>query len=227
MLPGRRRAGRGRWDLWMGAWTRYCSLKPARSGKDWMDERRPESIPEESKRLQKEWQASSQPDAPLEPVRDGAPMPTQSYWTPPEPEPPATGRRIGWLLVVIAAGAIIGFGAYLGLPESTDPDDGGWAEVAFFISPFFALIAALALSAVIWVVGLLRLADISVYRARDAAVGGGCLAPIAYFVILAVGASTFDSMLYAGRGYIAIFTLPILMGVIFALGAAMARRRSG
>jgi hypothetical protein len=191
-----------------------------------MDERHPESIAEESKPLQKEWQASSQRDASVETARDGAPMPTRSYWTPPEPEPPATGRRIGWLLVVIAAAAIVGFGAYLGLPESTDPEDGGWGEIAFVVSPIIAFVAALAMSAVLWVVGLLRLADISVHRARDAAVGGGCLGPIVFLVILAVGSSTFDSMLNAGRGYVVIFTLPIVIGVILALGGAIARRPS-
>jgi hypothetical protein len=188
-----------------------------------MDESRPDSIAEESRRLQQQWRGPI--PGPVESPSDRTTAPRHSNWTPQAPELPRTGRRIGWLLVAIAAGAIVGIGYYLGLPETTDPNDGGWADIAFFVSPFFAFIAGLALSAVVLVVRRLRLADVSASGVRASAVAGGCLGPVVYFVILAVFASTFDSLLYAGRGYLVIFTLPIFCGVIFALGGSLVRRR--
>jgi MFS family permease len=163
----------------------------------------PNPIAEEARRLHMAWQAS----------------------TPPDPELPPTGRSIGWLYVLIAAGVILSFGSYLGLGASTDPNDPGWADITFFVSPFFATVAGLAVSIVILVVGLIRLADTTGHRARNAAVGGGCVGPIAFFVTLVVGANQFDSLLYAGHGYVVIYTIPIAFGVLFALGAALVTRR--
>jgi hypothetical protein len=75
-----------------------------------MDADPPESIAEETRRLQREWHAPS-PSAPVEHQIDAGPVSAQSYWTPPEPEPPPTGRRIGWLLVVIAGHSLDACGA--------------------------------------------------------------------------------------------------------------------
>ena len=173
--------------------------------------------------MREAWQVST--PRPVEPEPNSLSPATESHWTLPEPEPPPTGRRIGWLLVLVTAAAIVGVGVLLGLPESTDPDDGGWAEVAFVISPVLAFITGLAMAAVLWLVGRLGLADISASRARDAAIGGGCLGPIAFFVTLVLGANAYESLLSAGRGYLIIYTIPIAFGVLCALGAALVRRR--
>ncbi len=187
-----------------------------------MDEPKPDSIAEEVKRLRESWAASSRTDS-VEPPPEGEPASTELYWTLPQPEPPPTGRWIGWLLAIIGIGVIAGFGIYLGLPESSDPGDGGWADIGFFISPFFAFAAGMAVAFVLWSVARLRLADIPVSQARAAAVGGGCLGPIVYFAAIVVGGGWFDAMLLQGRGYVLIFTIPILCGVALAVGAVVAR----
>jgi hypothetical protein len=125
------------------------------------------------------------------------------------------------LLVVIGVGAVVGLAIYLGLPESSDPGDGGWADIAFFISPFFALIAGLATALILGLVAWLRLADISFHQARDAALGGGCLGPIVYFGLLVLGGFLFDALLVAGHGYVVIYTIPVVCGVALAVGAAV------
>ena len=186
-----------------------------------VDEPKPDPIAEEAKRLHEAWQASSKP-APA-----GDPAATPSYWsTLREPEAPPTGRRIGWLFVIIVAGLILSFGCYLGLVDTSglDPNDGGWGEIAFVISPILAVLAGFAIALVMFVVRLFRLADISRSQAGAALIGGGCLGPIAYFVLVVLGASIFDASLRAGRGYLFVFTLPIFTGVGFALGAALRER---
>lgn len=187
-----------------------------------VDEPKPDPIAEEAKRLRAAWQASSKP-APA-----GDPAPTPSYWsTLREPEAPATGRRIGWLFVLIAAGLILSFGCYLGLEDTSgiDPNDGGWGEIAVVISPILAVLAGFAIAIVMFVVRLFRLADISRSQAGAALIGGGCLSPIAYFGLVVLGGSIFDASIAAGLGYLFVLTLPMVTGVLFALGAALRGRR--
>ena len=190
----------------------------------------PTSIAEEAKRLHEKWSyrpweepSSPRTDVPREPVP--TPLPVEmahSYWTVPPPDPAPTGRRIGWLVVGLGAVAIVSLGAYLAFSgPPIDPNDPGSADVAFFVSPFIAVLAAMAISALLWVVGSLRLADITAHRASRALVAGVLLGPLTYWALLLVMTSAQSGRL---DGFVS-FVVPTACGIGVTMATAVFSRR--
>ena len=175
-----------------------------------MDEPRPESIAEESERLVATWRAERpQPAASPKEVE-----PTHSYWNAPPPEPAPTGRRIGWLVVGIGAAGMVIFADFLAFSgPPSDPNDPSVADVAFFVSPIIAVIAAMATAAMLWVVGALRLADLSAYRARNALVAGALVGPITYLAVLLATTPTLDSAQSGRLDDFVSFVVPVICGL--------------
>ena len=189
-----------------------------------MDEPRPESIAEESERLVATWRAERpQPAASPKEVE-----PTHSYWNAPPPEPAPTGRRIGWLVVGIGAAGMVIFADFLGFSgPPSDPNDPGVADVAFFVSPIIAVIAAMATAAMLWVVGALRLADLSAYRARNALVAGALVGPMTYLAVLLATTPTLDSAQSGRLDDFVSFVVPVICGIGATLIAALVQGKRG
>jgi hypothetical protein len=200
----------------------HSALTPEPFVAEGIDQPSAEPIAQESERLRDSWRTQ-----PTRPASLGASVdPAPSYWTVPAREPAPTGQQVGWL--VVGAGAVgmvllALFAATSGVPS--DPNDPGVADVAFVVSPIIAIVAAIGTGLLLWLVGLLRLADVSVYRARNAFVVGAIVGPITYLVVLVVAASSLDSR-QSGRLYdVVSLVLPTVCGVGVTLVAALGQRR--
>jgi MFS family permease len=96
-------------------------------------------------------------------------------------------RRVGWAVVALGAFALGILAVYL-VNDSSDigPTDEAWGYVGWFISPFLAGGAALAIGVLSILVATLKLVDVRVARAAKAT-GVGCLLAPVVFVLSFLG----------------------------------------
>ena len=200
----------------------HSALTPEPFVAEEIDQPRADPIAEESERLREGWRTQPTRPASLDASVDPAP----SYSTAPAREPAPTGRRLGWLVVGVGAIGMVSlalFAATSGAPS--DPNDPGVADVAFVVSPIIAIMAAIGTGLLLWLVGMLHLADVSVYRARNAFVAGAIIGPISYLVILVVAVSFLDSRQSGRLDDVVSLVLPTVCGVGVTLVAALGQRR--
>jgi len=139
---------------------------------------------------------------------------------------PQDSPRAGWLIVVVGAIALGVSGAYL-VRESLqiDPNDPGWADVAWVVSPILAAGASLAIGILLMLVAAFRLIDVALARAAKAT-GLGCIgAPIVYLACLFALAGVMDSA-DANLWWLPpllLFAMPIVVGIAIVLGYAVGR----
>jgi hypothetical protein len=135
-------------------------------------------------------------------------------------------RRVGWLIVALGVVALGVLGAYLVSSSLViDPNDPGWAEVAWIVSPMLASGASLAIGILLMLVAAFRLIDVALSRAAKAT-GLGCIgAPVLYLISLLVLADFLDSLDADALWLLPllIFALPIVMGIATVLGVVMHR----
>lgn len=169
-----------------------------------------DTIAEESRRLSASWAAARATSKP-----------------PPSP----SRRRIGRIAVAISAFALIALCAAL-VSDSLiggvgDPKDGGWADIAFVISPFLAIACAFVVGLVLVVVAAFRLIDLTVRQAGGAMLVGMIVAPVLYVLALIVSASALDAVqsVRVMAAFVAIW--PAICGIGVTLISALVLHRRG
>ena len=149
----------------------------------------------------------------------------RASWLDPSPEAPHPSRRIGWLVVGIAALAVVLF-VDLRTPDTldVDPSDPGWGDVLVVISPFFALAAAFVVGLVVVLVAAFRLIGLTVRRAGRAMLLGLLGGPVAYFAVLMASAPLVGALGGAPQqrvlGFLT-FLCPVICGIVVTLIAAV------
>lgn len=164
--------------------------------------------------------AEQEPEADLE-----AGDSPHSYWTLPRPDPAPTGRRIGWLVVGIGAGAIALFAAYRAsntIPNPNEPD-AVWNDGMILIGSAFAALAAFVTGLLLLGVAARQLVDLPVAGAVRALAVGVVGALVIVVAIVALIASSSPS---GGKlPPFLMITVPTLSAIGVTLLAALVRRK--
>jgi hypothetical protein len=125
-------------------------------------------------------------------------------------------RRSGWLLVALGVGALMSLAVYLVLTSlPVDPRDGGWADVAFVISPFLTLGCAIVTGALLVIVSIVGLVEVPARLAVRSVFVGSIAAPVLYFVALLALAGFLDAAATDGIAILlptVAFMLPVVVG---------------
>ena len=124
--------------------------------------------------------------------------------------------RVGWLIVALGVTALGVLGAYLANDSmGIDPNDSGWAELAWFVSPMLAAGASLAIGILLMLVAAFRLVDVALSRAAKATGVGCLLAPVLFLISLAVLADFLDSLDPGASWPLPwfVFAMPIAIGI--------------
>jgi len=185
-----------------------------------------------AKTMRRQDEGMDEPEAELTPIAAEAQRLRASWRDPsldPSPEGPTPRRRIGWLAVSIAVGAVILVATWLAADASSgsgDPHDPGWADIAFFVSPFIAIAAAVVVGLVLVVVAAMRLVGVTAGRAWKALLVGFVGGPVIYLAVLIAGASALDTV--ESTRVLGLFTcvFPVLCGIGVTLIAALVPRNS-
>jgi len=98
-----------------------------------------------------------------------------------------------------------------------DPHDGGWADIAFFVSPFFAIAGAAVIGIVLIVVAATGLIGLPVRAAGGALVIGLIGAPVIYVAVLLATASAQD----AARSSVVLAVMTYVFPVVCGIGATL------
>ena len=101
-----------------------------------------------------------------------------------------------------------------------DPDDPGWGEVAWLVSPFLAAGASVAIGVLLMLVAALRLVDVALSRAAKATAVGCVVAPVLFILGLLAAADFLDSLDAEASWQLPwfILALPIVVGIVTVLG---------
>ena len=105
-----------------------------------------------------------------------------------------------------------------------DPNDPGWADIAFVVSPMLAALAGLMTGLMLAAMAALRLVNLSVARARRALKVGIVGGPIIYLAVLIAGTSALDAAQSADALAFVSFVVPTLCGIGTTVVAALVRR---
>ena len=150
----------------------------------------------------------------------------RASWLVPSSEASKPRRRIGWLAVGIAVGAVMLLAVRLAADTSdVDPGDPGWGDIAFFVSPFLAIAAAIVIGLVLVFVAALRLVGLTAGRAGRAVVIGLVGGPLIYLAVLIASAAAVDET--HSSQVLAFMTLvfPVICGIGVTLAAALVQPR--
>jgi len=139
-----------------------------------------------------------------------------------------TRSNVGWWVVAIAVGAVLLLAMWLaGDTSEIDPNDPGWGDIAFFVSPVLAFAAAFVIGLVLMVVAWLGLIDLTARIAGRAMLVGLISGPIIYFVIMVITVVALDESVPTSTTW-AFLTLvvPTICGTgVTVIAALIGRRR--
>jgi hypothetical protein len=105
-----------------------------------------------------------------------------------------------------------------------DPNDPGWGDIAFFVSPMLAALIGLLTGLMLALVAALRLVNVSLARARRALVVGMIGGPIIYLAVLIAVMAALDAAQSVSALAFVSFVVPALCGVGTTLVAALVPR---
>jgi hypothetical protein len=153
----------------------------------------PTSVADESRRLRASW------------LDGGSRTP---------PESPRQRGRIGWLAVGIAVVALMLPAVWAAVEtHDVDPNDSGWAEFAFLLSPFWAIAAAVVIGVVLIVVAAMRLIGLRTTSAAIAMGIGVVAGPVIYLAVLIASASALDSAQSSVLLAVITWVFPVVCGI--------------